>query len=295
MADLLWAELKDKLSSTALKWPSYAGFATFILYLLGYLTLRGQLGVYGVVTLDAFDERYFFAGGRFLFFLSQSIPGVLALLALLAGIAYLPYKLIPGSVKAWVKRTSGAWIMKPGRLPLLGGLLTLMFVQLLLTRCLSLGNLLLADSLPDDWISTVLLSDGLERGLYLAGLVGAAFFSGALLLITAGAASSVTTRSRVLVTLLAFLVGIEFLLLPVNYGALILSQRLARVAELGGGPKLLEGDRAWLVWETKEEMTYLVQASGGGRTLIRTPRKDATLKIVGYDQIFRVLFPRPTD
>jgi len=42
----IWQDAVDKLGTFAGKWTSYAAFATFLLYLFGYLTLRFQLMAY---------------------------------------------------------------------------------------------------------------------------------------------------------------------------------------------------------------------------------------------------------
>jgi len=63
----LWDEIAKKAGSLAGKWTVYAAFGSFVLYLVGYLSLRGQLNTYGVSGggLDVFDQRYLFAGCRF--------------------------------------------------------------------------------------------------------------------------------------------------------------------------------------------------------------------------------------
>src|SRR5271156_6394671 len=92
----IWAEAADKLGSFAGKWTGYTPFATFLLYLFGYLTLRFQLMAYGVVTdLDAFDEKYWFAGCSFMVNLLLALLYVLFALGLLGLIVFLISRLIP--------------------------------------------------------------------------------------------------------------------------------------------------------------------------------------------------------
>ena len=55
MADLS-NDFAAKLGSLASKWTAFTALGSFLLYLLGYLTLRFQLSAYGVATnLDLFD------------------------------------------------------------------------------------------------------------------------------------------------------------------------------------------------------------------------------------------------
>ena len=68
---------------------------------------------------------------------------------------------------------------QPVRLPLLGTILALAFIQFVLRKCFALGNVLLQKQLPPEWISSVLLSSDLRLTLYFRGLVAG-------LLLTAG-------------------------------------------------------------------------------------------------------------
>jgi len=99
-----------------------------------------------------------------------------------------------------------------------------------------------------------------------------------------------TIASKSLVGVLAFLVSVECLLLPVNYGVLISTQQLPRVTELGGDGRLPEGSRIWLVWESKDALTYFVRDPSDQRMLITVPRKDTSIRIVAYDDVFCELF-----
>jgi hypothetical protein len=98
--------------------------------------------------------------------------------------------------------------------------------------------------------------------------------------------------------LLAFLVAVQCLLLPVNYGILIADKTIPRVATLGGLEAIGVGREAWLVWEGKEGMTYLVRGKGGGKevrklvTLLRSDVKKT--EMTAYDPILRVLFAAGT-
>src|SRR6266550_1941243 len=153
-----WSALTDKLGNLAGKWTAYTAFCTFVLYLLGYLTLRFQLSTYGVVAdLDAFDEKYLFAGSRFLVNLVTSVPNVLLIVMLLAAVGYLPYRLVPASTKANLRQRGVAWMSNPERVGLLGIVLALVMIQFVFRKCFVFGNLLLAERLPEyEWINGIL-------------------------------------------------------------------------------------------------------------------------------------------
>jgi len=291
-----WSGLTDRLGNFAGKWTAYTAFGTFVLYLLGYLTLRFQLSTYGVVTdLDAFDEKYLFAGSRFLVYLVTSVPNVLLIVILLVVVGYVPYRFVPASRKDAMRRWGAAWTSMPERIALLGTVLALLMIQLVLRKCFVYGNLLLAPELPEyEWINGILLGTPASRSIYFSGLVAGTLLTGFLLVASTPSDAITKGASRSVAGLLLFLVAVEFLLLPVNYGILIASQELPRVSNVGSDSTLAEGQRSWLVWQTKDALTYLVQDSlAGKRALISVPRKDVRIRIVAYENIFRVLFAQP--
>jgi hypothetical protein len=296
----LWNDFTEQLGSLAGKWTAYAAFGSFLLYLLGYLTLRFQLSTYGVATnLDIFDEKYLFAGCRFLVYLVSSVPNILVIILVLVIVGYVPYRLVPGPVKDRLKRWVVDWCAPPLRLPLLGIVLGVVLIQFVLRRCFSLGNVLLRKELPDEWITSVLLASDGTLSLYFSGLVAGTLLTAAILLYILRRATPTTSASQFLVGVLVFLVAVEFLLLPVNYGVLISTQQLPRMVGISGDEKPADEQRNWLMWDSKDAATYFVRDSKDQRLLVTLPKKDARLGIVAYDDIFCVLFaanhtgPRP--
>jgi hypothetical protein len=287
----LWSSFTEKLVNVAGKWTAYAAFGSFLLYLFGYLTLRFQLSTYGVATnLDLFDEKYLFAGCRFLVYLVSAVPNILILLLLLVIVGYLPYKLLPTSSKRRLSGWASSWSAAPVHLPLLGVVLAVALIQFVLRRCFSLGNLLLRPRLPDAWSSSLLLSADGTLSLYFCGLVAGTLFTAAIFVYVLRRETPATDASRLLIFTLGFLVAVEFLLLPVNYGVLIATQQLPRVADLGGAQKPVEGEREWLLWDSKDAVTYFVRDPQDRRMILSQPKKDGIVKIVAYDDIFCVLF-----
>jgi hypothetical protein len=287
----LWNDLTEKLGSLAGKWPAYAAFGSFLLYVLGYLTLRFQLTTYGVATnLDIFDEKYLFAGCRFLVNLVSALPSILIIVLVLAAVGYVPYKLVPATVKDTLKRRASDWCAKPVRLPLLGVVLGVALIQFVLRKCFAFGNMLLRKDLPDEWLSSVLLASDGMLSLYFTGLVAGTLLTAAIFLYVRRRGTATTTASQFFMGILVFLVAIEFLLLPINYGVLISTHQLPRVAEISGDQKVPEGQRDWLVWDSKDAVAYFVRDSNDERMLVTIPKKDARVRIVAYDDIFSVLF-----
>jgi hypothetical protein len=134
-------------------------------------------------------------------------------------------------------------------------------------------------------------TDGLVS-LYFAGLVTSSIVTFGLFL-ALRKKDIQTGFSRFLRGLLGFLVAVQFLLLPVNYGILITDKVMPRVEGLGER-RLAVTQTAWIVWEGKEGMTYLVRTVEFGKeqkSLVTLPQKDVKeTRIIGFDRIFRVLF-----
>ena len=160
-------------------------------------------------------------------------------------------------------------------------------IQFVLRRCFSLGNLLLREELPNTWITSLLLANDGKQSLFFSGLVAGVLLSAWLWLISLE--NRARGVSRILTGLLGFLVAVQFLLLPVNYGVLIASQQLPRISGLAE-EQVETGQRNWLVWDNKEAVTYFSLDSANRREIVTVPRKDTRIGIVGYDDIFCVLF-----
>ncbi len=287
----LWNEFTEKLGSLAGKWTAFAALGSFVLYLLGYLTLRFQLSTYGVaLSLDIFDEKYLFAGCRFVVYLVTAVPNILIILLVMAAIGYWPYKFVPVSRKDRIARWGSSWSAAPLHLPLLGVVFAVALIQFVLRRCFAFGNLLLRKQLPDDWSSSVLLTSDGKLALYFSGMVAGTLLTGGLLLYVSHRGTATTAASRFWMSVLVFLFAVEFLLLPVNYGVLISTQQLPRVAELNANDKPPEGQLAWLLWDSKDAITYFVRDAQDQRMIVTMPRKDARVRVVAYDDIFCVLF-----
>jgi hypothetical protein len=148
MADI-FDKLPEKLGDIAGKWTAYAAFASFLLYAIGYLALRFQVSTFGLaVDLDLFDEKYLFAGCRFLVFLVASLPNILIILLVPAAAVYIPFRLIRAPIKAGVRQSVASWCAKPYNLIILGIVTSVLFIQFVMRKCFGLGNLLLQKAPP---------------------------------------------------------------------------------------------------------------------------------------------------
>jgi hypothetical protein len=276
----------DKLGNIAGKWPVYSAAGTFLLYLFGYLALRFQLSAYGVaVNLDAFDEKYLFAGCRFVLFLSMTLPSILMILAIVLLPLYSAYRIAPASLRSRLNASASRFTGRPYLLRLAGCLVALLLIQFVLRQCVLLSNILLRERPPDYWIASVLLAGDLGQSLYFMALVLGTGLSVGALGYALRVAPPPGALSTFLTALLVFLVVVEILLLPVNYGILIGGTWLPRVSQIENAAKLASGSSAWLVWESKEALTYLV-CENNSRTMISIPKKENRVSIVGYDAIF---------
>jgi len=234
------AEGAKKLSSS---WASYSALGSFALYVCGYLVLRFHLTTLGIATdLAVVDERYLFTGARFLVYLATSVPKIV-LVALPFAVAI---RLIGSRARSWISQ--------PSRLLVFSILFSVLTIQLVMVQCFFLRNLLLAHQLPSQpsWLVALLLDENLCT-LYFAGLVASCLVTIGILIATRSAQLPALSFGVAL-----FLAGVQVLLLPVNYGVLIVDKTLPRVTRIGNDP-LTSGQTAWLAWEGKDHMTFLVR------------------------------------
>ena len=267
------------------RWALFTGIGSFVLYLFGYLSLRFHLSVLGVDTgLSVLDERYLFAGAQFLVYLVSSVP----LALILVFCARWIWKLLPFRV---LRRPDGLLVAGIG--------ISIALIQAVMRKCLPFTNLLLRRELPGErWMQALLLDGtGALQPLYFT-LVLACVLGLASILVG-------DTRRKVRAWparygILAVLVLIQFLLLPVTFGILIVNQDLPRVTTINGKEKLDSGVQAWRVWEGKDSVTFFVRRWDKAgcetqRTLLTLENKAIEkTEISGYDRVLKLLYGWPT-
>lgn len=284
----LLQDLNERIKTLATDWSKYTLVGSFLLYVVGYLALRFHLTAIGVGTdLAVLDERYLFTGARFLVYLVSAVPNIVLVALPVAAVAWAVWKLVPATIRAGAH----GWIMHPMRLSVLGIVSAVAMIQFVMRQCFVFGDLLLARELPSQpgWLNTLLLDDRLMP-LYFSALVAGCAVPLVILwaLRTLEAPTGPAAFAR---GLLAFLAAVQVLLLPINYGVLIVDKALPRVAALGKEP-LAEGEEAWLVWEGKDGVTFLVRSrTRNRRALVTVQRADVTrTEILGFDRIVPTLF-----
>jgi hypothetical protein len=287
VADLLH-ELGARITALGSNWTTYTVVGSFLLYVVGYLALRFHLSAIGIATdLSVLDERYLFTGARFLVYLVSSVPSIVLIALPVAFLIWVLDRVVPESGH----RRLHAWAAHPARLTVLGIVFAVIVIQFVMRQCFFFNDLLLARELPRDpaWLVRLLL-DGTYMPLYFSAIVTACVVPIAILVavrhvpMEGGAAFA---RG-----LLVFLAAVQVLLLPINYGVLIVDKTLPRVAALGGKQPLAPGDEAWLVWEGKDGVTFLVRSDPEHRRSLRTlARTDVTeTEILGFDRILPTIF-----
>lgn len=267
----MWATLEQKIKEIGAGWSVYTTLGSFLLYFLGYLVLRFQLATWGVVTdLAVLDERYFFAGARFLVYLVTSAVSVLLLTSPLLLIWWLLNKSL--RFQNWRESLNYAVV---------GVAFAVLFVQLIERKCFQMmKGLLVQQQLEgDSWLKGVLLDRSANyESLFFATLIMGVALTGWTLL----QAKSNPTRRPIAESLLTCLLAVEILLLPINYGIVVSTRELPRVSQFAPA-------EAWLVWEGKEKTTFLVLDKE--RKLVSIPNSEVKkLEITGTDQIFLRLF-----
>jgi len=286
-------DLGERIKALGGDWGKYSVVGSFVLYVAGYLALRFHLTVIGIGTdLAVLDERYLFTGARFAVYLVAAVPSLLLMLLPFAVVAWGARRLLSPARRA----AAAAWLLAPRRLVGFGIVFAVLAIQFVMRQCFDFSNLLLAPTPPREpaWLVRLLLDDTLMP-LYFTGLVAAC----ALPLAILWRLHDAPPRGTWLVVgrgLLVFLASVQVLLLPINYGVLIVDKSFARVAALGERA-LADGDEAWLVWEGKDGVTYLVRSPARKRRALLTLPRDAVkqTEIIGFDRILPLLFGAPRE
>ena len=286
MADLL-QELNERAKAISASWASYSVLGSFLLYLCGYLALRFHLTMIGIGTdLAVLDERYLFTGARFLVYLTAAVPSIVLIALPLWAAGWSVSRLASSTARA----RASAWITQPSRLAIVGIVSSVLMIQFVMRQCFIFSNLLLARDLPlhPAWLVALLQDDQLMP-LYFSGLVASCALTIGILVVLRSRTAEAPAFSRGLLMLLA---AVQILLLPVNFGVLIVDKTLPRVSAIEEKP-LSNGQTAWLVWEGKDRITFLVRDDAQNRrTLLTVGRPEVKrIEIVGFDRIVPTLFP----
>jgi hypothetical protein len=286
-------DIGQGLSALGSNWTKYSVVGSFLLYLTGYLAVRFHVTAIGIGTdLAVLDERYLFAGARFVVNVVASVPSLLLLLLPVAAVVWIVAKAAP-SLAASLRRS---WLAQPALVVWAAVVVAILIVQLVMRQCFLLSNLLLSPNPPQDpaWLVKFLLDDtNTYLPLYFAALVAACALSVVVLFAVRDVDPRYDTVSMTAgKALLAFLAAVQILLLPVNYGILIMDTTFPRVAAVGA-QRVAAPDSAWLVWEGKDGVTFLIRRTDTTRVLQTVPRDEAKrIEIVGFDPIFPTLFAR---
>jgi hypothetical protein len=288
MADLL-QEFNERIKTLGGDWTKYTVVGSFVLYVAGYLALRFHLAAIGIGTdLAVLDERYLFTGARFLVYFVSSVPIIVLLGLPVVALAWALSRLVPAKLRA---KISAKAMPPPAGLILAGIVFTVIMIQFVMRQCFLVSDLLLAPSLPTEpaWLFGLLRDDRLMP-LFFSALVASCAIPLVILLVLRETPmpGRAATFAR---GLLGFLAAVQVLLLPINYGILVADKSFARVSSLGGAP-LQAGEEAWLAWEGKDGVTFLVSSKERKhRSLVTLPRADIKkMEIIGFDRIVPALF-----
>lgn len=283
MSDLL-QELSERIKALGADWTKFSVVGTFVLYVVGYLTLRFHLTALGLGTdLSVLDDRYLYTGARFVVFLLTSLPIMLFEALPLAALAWGAWHCLPQRAQSGLR----GWAGRDLPLACMGIVFALLSIQLAMRQCFLLHDLLVG--------SGPRAHRGWLLGLLQHGSADQYFYALMALCVPPVAVWWVLRQRQALPLLRSFLgllVAVQWLLLPINFGVLIVDKSFARVQALGQQP-LAPGQQAWLVWEGKDGVTFHLRR-GPDRSLLTLPRADVKrIEIVGFDFIGSLLDEPP--
>jgi hypothetical protein len=277
-----WEKIGAAFGEAPAKWSLYAALATFAIYVFGYLAIRFQLMALGIGTdLELLDERYLFEGAKFMVYIVSTVPVAVLFALLLAAPGWLALRRSP-SVRARLARW---WVDPTG--PLVAGIVfSVLMIQCVMKQCFLFDNLLLREGLPwPPWFASILIApNALAAQVYFMLLIaGIAVVVGLSLPLRYW--STATPAHRALGGLLIFLIGVQVLLLPVNYGILASTRDMPRTLPGPESADVPPGSTAWLIWEGKSGVTFLVHDRANARKALLTVPRDQVkrIEIVAYD------------
>jgi len=288
-----FVSLSTHLKMIASNWTSYTLLGSFILYLTGYLSLRFHMSVFGLGTdISVFDERYFFTGVNFFIYIISSIP----ILILIGIIVYFPIKIIIKLFKRFIDSFFPSWTIDAHFILLIGIVCSTIFIQFFMRKCFLLTNVLVSNNIEqiekEKWLIHILNQDDLFWSNFYFPLLLIGLILSFIIWWNIQKTVSSSQEFFWFKHLLSFLIVSQFLFLPINYGALIMSQTAPRVAT----PKVLKNNQDklefWLVWEGEKGVTYLKRnlLKKDEKSLLTLNKKDVNHEeILCYDNLLKII------
>jgi hypothetical protein len=131
VGDLL-QDFRTSVTALGSDWTKYSVVGSFVLYVFGYLAVRFHLTAIGVGTdLAVLDERYLFAGARFVVYLVSSVPSMLLIILPIAFLLWSVRRLRPTIEHA----ASGSPDGRPVVLAWTGVVLAVIAIQFVMRQC----------------------------------------------------------------------------------------------------------------------------------------------------------------
>jgi hypothetical protein len=289
-------QLHERLKNLLSDWKSVSAIGVAVLYVVGYLSLRFHMTAIGISTeLALLDERYLFAGARVLIYLGLSTCVLVLLAILLVPLAYLLKIIFSRVMPSQAESSRPDGIVSARTKALLGLIVSIAMIQFVMVKSFDVHDVLLKGNLPSpSWLQHLMLTDITgERTLFFAGLLLAVGFCAGCW-IDGQRRPIEDSLTRGLYHVLIFLVFVQALLIPANHGILVADKTIPRVEVPEGIDDPEKSKIAWLIWEGKESITFLVwdvkSTSPPQRaltTLLRREVKAVTVK--DYDHCYRVL------
>jgi len=288
----------EKTSKDVSSWAAIIAVGSSLTYLLGYLSLRFHLTAIGIWTdISLFDEKYFFEGAKFTIYFLYSLPILFSILLLFYLLFYILSRLFKNlreHINEYFLLIKNYCRNNPNNLALMGIIWSIIVIQIVMRQCFTVQNIITSGIFPDAiWLTNLLLTDNETiLILYFSGLIFVWIFSFSLLIIFIKIAQQ-SLAALILKWSFFLLIIIEFILLPINYGILIGDKSAPRINTLGENRVLQPNEKAWLVWEANDSLTYFVLTRTDKeekRELITLPRKDVKIiDIISEDNIFGVV------
>ncbi len=275
---------------------------TFILYVFGYLSLYITLTVFGAnVDLFIIDDRYLFEGIRFFIFIFSLLPMIVFLVIVIFGI-YSIAKFIIRKITSFfemdfpkirklkykIKLFISNILNKQLYICTLALIVSTLIIQIIMRKAFGIDNIFFKNN-NNDSIYYKIMTDELYAIFYFIFLLISIFAVG-IVVFSYAFRKYDDVISRSIAYVLTGMFIIQCLLLPINYGALVATQRdLPRVASLQRDKQLPPQEQAWLLWDGPAHITYLVRREKSHKhhcAIISISKENVDMvEIIGYDDL----------
>ncbi len=239
--------------------------------------------VMGVASgLESFDQRYIFAGARFLLYTTTGAPILLMFLLPISPI----YPVLSRRLGFWPEHF-WKWLTTGSvRAYVIGIAVSVVSIEFPMRLCLQFENVLVKSELSGPGDSLFFVSEW-KKLLFLFVLLGSI---GVAVAIWRRGVSQADSGNAVWLHYIGlFSIGVQFIFLPINYGTYFDQREVPRVRVTTSAGPALRDHTTWLIAEGPDDLSFFVWQGQG--KIVSIPKRQITqVEIECYNDLLSVRF-----